>query len=119
MPRKTPRSAGAPSWPGPGFNEAAARCRGKPFARVMVTVRVVACFNEAAARCRGKPWACAADAVGAGGGFNEAAARCRGKPAGVAAGGANERGASMRPRPDAAENPQIAARPSTMVLELQ
>ena len=59
-------------------------------------------FNEAAARCRGKP------AVGAGLGdrparFNEAAARCRGKPAGVLQEAARHQ-ASMRPRPDAAEN---------------
>ena len=35
-------------------------------------------FNEAAARCRGKPGEAAAPGAG-GTGFNEAAARCRGK----------------------------------------
>ena len=62
------------------------------------------CFNEAAARCRGKP-RCSLGGVNAcSTGFNEAAARCRGKPK---AGGAEAppcRSASMRPRPDAAEN---------------
>ena len=37
-------------------------------------------------------------------GFNEAAARCRGKPATPRACLALARAASMRPRPDAAEN---------------
>ena len=37
--------------------------------------------------------------------FNEAAARCRGKPAARALRGQPEPEASMRPRPDAAENP--------------
>ena len=36
-------------------------------------------FNEAAARCRGKP-APTPPAAGRSPGFNEAAARCRGKP---------------------------------------
>ena len=60
-------------------------------------------FNEAAARCRGKPRA-------APGGprrlrrFNEAAARCRGKPHGAVDDDAETLAASMRPRPDAAEN---------------
>ena len=36
--------------------------------------------------------------------FNEAAARCRGKPQGYALGATIPSGASMRPRPDAAEN---------------
>ena len=87
------------------FNEAAARCRGKPlrpFRRAPAPRRR---FNEAAARCRGKPEGPtdllpdsdtasmrprpdAAENLGAGlrfedheSGFNEAAARCRGKPA--------------------------------------
>ena len=64
-------------------------------------------FNEAAARCRGKPPGAAA-ARGRSRRFNEAAARCRGKrrrrtsPAAPTA-------ASMRPRPDAAENAGLAA----------
>ena len=44
-------------------------------------------------------------------GFNEAAARCRGKPA-APAGSAGGEPASMRPRPDAAENPNDRATPS-------
>ena len=62
----------------------------------------VARFNEAAARCRGKR---AADGHRARpeARFNEAAARCRGK---LGRGGDVEprSAASMRPRPDAAEN---------------
>ena len=59
-------------------------------------------FNEAAARCRGKrrggcraPRSCRC--------FNEAAARCRGKHHGLLV-GVRADVASMRPRPDAAEN---------------
>ena len=55
MPRKTGRppetSTAAAS---PGFNEAAARCRGKHAAARTGRART-SCFNEAAARCRGKP----------------------------------------------------------------
>ena len=78
MPRKTPRDphrraaadlasmrprpdaaenpTPAPATPAgtPGFNEAAARCRGKPRIRVK-SAGDARCFNEAAARCRGKP----------------------------------------------------------------
>ena len=70
-------------------------------------------FNEAAARCRGKPrgissgrhWSLC---------FNEAAARCRGKlPAPLAA---VVRGlASMRPRPDAAENALLLVEKARLV----
>ena len=77
MPRKT-----CPGWAGSappgGFNEAAARCRGKPR---FIDGRV----------CILTP------------GFNEAAARCRGKHAPGQAVRLVEH-ASMRPRPDAAEN---------------
>ena len=55
MPRKT--SADGAGWQvlgQPGFNEAAARCRGKPSRRSPAPPSL-ACFNEAAARCRGKP----------------------------------------------------------------
>ena len=64
---------------------------------------VAGCFNEAAARCRGKP-------VSRGSvrrrprGFNEAAARCRGKLGGLLHEHLPLGEASMRPRPDAAEN---------------
>ena len=37
-------------------------------------------FNEAAARCRGKPPLIGLNLTSWGSGFNEAAARCRGKP---------------------------------------
>ena len=40
-------------------------------------------------------------------GFNEAAARCRGKPAAVSVPAVAAALASMRPRPDAAENATI------------
>ena len=52
MPRKTGAGAGANKWRC-GFNEAAARCRGKPF-RGRPRRRRRRRFNEAAARCRGK-----------------------------------------------------------------
>ena len=64
-----------------GFNEAAARCRGKPAERDFAFLLQDRGFNEAAARCRGKPSrtpACNAWPTFC---FNEAAARCRGKPA--------------------------------------
>ena len=52
MPRKT-AAAAAPAAAEGGFNEAAARCRGKPlFPGRGSTSR--GRFNEAAARCRGK-----------------------------------------------------------------
>ena len=88
--------------PAPRFNEAAARCRGKrPWAPTLP--RTFRSFNEAAARCRGKR-AGTARAGRRNGCFNEAAARCRGKP--VQGGVPNDvLKASMRPRPDAAENP--------------
>ena len=86
-----------------GFNEAAARCRGKHPARGTFQQPRQG-FNEAAARCRGKP-ARPSPSLPSGerSRFNEAAARCRGKRLHrvsdrmVAL-------ASMRPRPDAAEN---------------
>ena len=73
-------------------------------------------FNEAAARCRGKRRNARATMTSTWSRFNEAAARCRGKRPGSAdvpvllialqflAGGEGHRVASMRPRPDAAEN---------------
>ena len=85
------------------FNEAAARCRGKPEAgrsagargraasmrprpdaaenrrSASPPARPCARFNEAAARCRGKPRS-TRRARGGNSRFNEAAARCRGKP---------------------------------------
>ena len=60
-------------------------------------------FNEAAARCRGKrPTAARPQPAAAR--FNEAAARCRGKPPRNNESIWPMRRASMRPRPDAAEN---------------
>ena len=91
------------------IEEAAASMRPRPDAAENLGVAVIRTgvergFNEAAARCRGKrgkfrpPRPC-------GRRFNEAAARCRGKRA--RGNGAPNRvePASMRPRPDAAENP--------------
>ena len=84
------------------FNEAAARCRGK---RSWATDRgsVADSFNEAAARCRGKLAPAAAVRPGPTR-FNEAAARCRGKRRLDPGWRGPEDVASMRPRPDAAEN---------------
>ena len=85
------------------FNEAAARCRGKRGPGAEALLRMPPGFNEAAARCRGKR-------VSSGSRrrprrrFNEAAARCRGKPSRRGRHGYQNVGASMRPRPDAAEN---------------
>ena len=62
------------------------------------------CFNEAAARCRGKPHSSGGATSRRGSRFNEAAARCRGKPRELDA-AESMSPASMRPRPDAAENP--------------
>ena len=98
------------------FNEAAARCRGKR-RRPAGRGRPRRCFNEAAARCRGKR------AVQGRGSarktrFNEAAARCRGKP-GAQRLARPRRPASMRPRPDAAENVLDGARPPLTLSLLQ
>ena len=63
--------------PTTGFNEAPAKCRGKPAFRSRSS-RCLVCFNEAPAKCRGKP---ARDGRPATGNncFNEAPAKCRGK----------------------------------------
>ena len=109
-----------------GFNEAAARCRGKPACSAATggarsasmrprpdaaeNAQTHGCrhhgargFNEAAARCRGKPlrlcWSSVEEDC-----FNEAAARCRGKLRVRHHRRARRPPASMRPRPDAAEN---------------
>ena len=128
MPRKTRAVSMRPGSSRIGFNEAAARCRGKlrrlhrlhPSLLASMRPRPDAAentrharhvkarpkgFNEAAARCRGKrKW------LGPGRGraarFNEAAARCRGKRARVSA-RVRQQQASMRPRPDAAENAEM------------
>ena len=100
-----------------GFNEAAARCRGKRAPGEARKRHVPRRFNEAAARCRGKRRATPRTSWGAPR-FNEAAARCRGKrpdpedPDDV-------RRASMRPRPDAAENSLSAAMLSSLRTQLQ
>ena len=98
--RRGPGAAGPPR----RFNEAAARCRGKPHCAAInrhsgshasmrlrpdaaenpprdpARRRGFGCFNEAAARCRGKPGCAAPGSTAAPRRFNEAAARCRGKP---------------------------------------
>ena len=78
MPRKTSATASVSRTAAAGFNEAAARCRGKRRVRVRFLVRPLG-FNEAAARCRGKRGPGGEHALAVRG-FNEAAARCRGKP---------------------------------------
>ena len=103
MPRKTPAAAPAAAAERACFNEAAARCRGKRVSPWTGRPPANSRFNEAAARCRGKPDE-ASRRRRKREGFNEAAARCRGKRPGRAEGGGVMRGASMRPRPDAAEN---------------
>ena len=100
---RRPPASGSGS-PRPRFNEAAARCRGKPpinwspcHPRGCASMRPRPDAAENRARCPPPARCC--------GCFNEAAARCRGKPAGADDGRAGRRPASMRPRPDAAENP--------------
>ena len=93
-----------------GFNEAAARCRGKP-SRSAARVLWRLGFNEAAARCRGKQTG-PTDQRSGRTCFNEAAARCRGKRRQGRLLVASRLRASMRPRPDAAENGVRQERPS-------
>ena len=132
MPRKTAADCICPAPDGWGFNEAAARCRGKrrPGPRrervqgASMRPRPDAAENSgresrAVSMCqasmRPRPdaaenAACTSSCTHATRGFNEAAARCRGKRD---RGGPDEgagRGASMRPRPDAAENAGSSAR---------
>ena len=100
------RGRSPPSGPcGCRFNEAAARCRGKRDAAARQSLSRRPRFNEAAARCRGKQHHRRGRPRPAGG-FNEAAARCRGKRRGCGS-ALRSRGASMRPRPDAAENAAV------------
>ena len=128
MPRKTNLSGvGADRLSAPCFNEAAARCRGKPHspprppARCMSAsmrprpdaaenagVEVDPCCvvpasmrprPDAAENAGRRPGPCRPRRC-----FNEAAARCRGKRRWRPAHAARRLVASMRPRPDAAEN---------------
>ena len=78
MPRKTHGPLRAGRLHRQGFNEAAARCRGKRAADGNAFVTRLS-FNEAAARCRGKPPTASLRAACISSRFNEAAARCRGK----------------------------------------
>ena len=99
--------AGDPLHPRPGFNEAAARCRGKPRPGPWAPERRRR-FNEAAARCRGKP------AIPASRVFGRGAASMRPRPDAAENHGRDVLlrravDASMRPRPDAAENRRRAA----------
>ena len=126
---KLARTCGRSSGPS-CFNEAAARCRGKhgvarrlpPVAGASMRPRPDAAensssrtihmprtfrFNEAAARCRGKRGRHVTPKRPATGCFNEAAARCRGKLYNVTLKASGALAASMRPRPDAAENALI------------
>ena len=77
MPRKTTFGLPGNRVAALGFNEAAARCRGKPPAGRGPQPGPPR-FNEAAARCRGKLTS-NCSSVGGDRRFNEAAARCRGK----------------------------------------
>ena len=139
MPRKTGRPRRSSSRTRNRFNEAAARCRGKPAhgQRRLPDARLASMrprpdaaenpqkggnektaatmgFNEAAARCRGKPPAIACSARSARR-FNEAAARCRGKPGSRAPGSRrvkpcfNEAAARCRGKPPAVS--RVAGRP--------
>ena len=103
MPRKTSsRTCGRGRGRLPRFNEAAARCRGKPARSTPPPARSAPRFNEAAARCRGKR-----PHRGRGVGKRRASMRPRpdaAENADVAAGAVRRGIASMRPRPDAAEN---------------
>ena len=78
MPRKTPLDFDFRSRSHSGFNEAAARCRGK-LPRGIRSPPYPRRFNEAAARCRGKRVRSRAPGGWSSRCFNEAAARCRGK----------------------------------------
>ena len=102
MPRKTRTALPEILAPVQGFNEAAARCRGKRWTSGRSRGRCRSGFNEAAARCRGKRQP-RRERERHGPGFNEAAARCRGKRMGEVLDRLGQV-ASMRPRPDAAEN---------------
>ena len=79
MPRKTPSAGSLRNTPSACFNEAAARCRGKP--------RVDRPLEGAAEDASMRPRPDAAENLSfiarpgqPAAGFNEAAARCRGKP---------------------------------------
>ena len=117
MPRKT-RSA-LPEGPfNCSFNEAAARCRGKLSASPRRLTLLTWRFNEAAARCRGKhrQGLTLDDLILR---FNEAAARCRGKRGAEVGVFSLDQPASMRPRPDAAENTLFLSAPARISSRLQ
>ena len=78
MPRKTGGAGQVRAEGAHRFNEAAARCRGKPGGGKTRMMLRIAGFNEAAARCRGKQ-RIPLGRRRRGSRFNEAAARCRGK----------------------------------------
>ena len=103
MPRKTLR------WAFVVLRAVVASMRPRPDAaenvrRGAAAVRRRPGFNEAAARCRGKPGRRSAPSPAGCYRFNEAAARCRGKLPGRHRRWQHRPDASMRPRPDAAEN---------------
>ena len=108
MPRKTKPLTHFLAGEQVGFNEAAARCRGKPdhldvraaVAPASMRPRPDAAENPA------RPCPTPAGARR----FNEAAARCRGKRREIRARRAASAAASMRPRPDAAENSRCPVR---------
>ena len=105
--RPRPDAAENVRFPHGGGGETLASMRPRPDAAENARRRTAAAaavrrFNEAAARCRGKRaarWPRRSPRPR----FNEAAARCRGKRA-LALAADQGADASMRPRPDAAEN---------------
>ena len=112
MPRKT-RPVPAAARPSPRASmrprpDAAENAVASRSPRITVTG-----FNEAAARCRGKPPLPVRRGDGRRRGFNEAAARCRGKHTYGTPDSAFVTLASMRPRPDAAENARIGGGPKS------
>ena len=117
MPRKTARARaahGLGAWASMRPRPDAAENRGHDAPARPADVR----FNEAAARCRGKPET-TTSSPSRWRGFNEAAARCRGKPQNIAVDNAIVQGASMRPRPDAAENPSRSPHDRALPVALQ
>ena len=115
MPRKTVATFQNTGKEYNGFNEAAARCRGKPTLTAGVIIDAIASMRPRPDAAENSP--SRKDATPSSTGFNEAAARCRGKrPVCVAV--SRQRTASMRPRPDAAENGiRIANTPATAALQ--
>ena len=120
MPRKTPGARPG----GPGRGPTSMRPRPDAAENPWSGMRngaTTADFNEAAARCRGKPTFAGFVTGRRPSDFNEAAARCRGKPRPPGRGVRIPAATSMRPRPDAAENrpPRAAGREQTVATSMR